>query len=54
MRTDIFTEVLNFGINYDLPNKTGFEQLNLYPFKHSEARRSRSDMYRKVELLLNT
>lgn len=49
----IFAQLINFGINYDLPNRTGYELFNLAEPKQISQRRHRRELYNKVEIILN-
>lgn len=49
----IFTESINWGIAYDLPNTT-FASQQLDKSKHVKQRRLRRDLYGKFELVMNS
>lgn len=49
----IFTEGMNWGIAYDLPNETSTIQA-LSGSKYVHQRRSRRDLYEKMELAMDS
>ncbi|GLV31718.1 uncharacterized protein CBL_07478 [Carabus blaptoides fortunei] len=49
----IFTESVNWGIAYDLPNETSTIQA-LFGSKHVHQRRSRRELYEKMELVMDS
>lgn len=51
--TEVFTEAINWGISYDLPNDTSTIRQYLYP-KHVMQRRHRRDLYQKMELIMDS
>ncbi|GJQ70731.1 hypothetical protein Trydic_g664 [Trypoxylus dichotomus] len=50
---NIFTEGLNWGISYELPNDSSEFREHLFP-KRVMQRRHRRDLYQKMELIMNS
>ncbi|XP_031338119.1 uncharacterized protein LOC116167025 [Photinus pyralis] len=49
----IFTEAINWGIAYDLPNESSVLRQFLHP-KHVMQRRNRRDLYRNMETIMDS
>lgn len=49
----IFTEAINWGIAYDLPNESSTIREILHP-KHIMRRRNRRDLYQKMEVIMDS
>lgn len=49
----IFTEAINWGIAYELPNESSTLREFLYP-KHIMRRRNRRDLYQKLETIMDS
>lgn len=53
--TTIWTEGLNWGISYDLPNDTSiFKEYKKYLPKPMAQRRHRRDLYHKMEVIMDS
>lgn len=52
--TEFFTEAINWGISYDLPNATSIIEDFRTPGGFVRKRRSRRDLYKKMELIMDS
>ncbi|KAF5307135.1 hypothetical protein FQR65_LT07119 [Abscondita terminalis] len=49
----IFTEAINWGIAYDLPNESSILREFFYP-QHEMQRRNRRDLYQNMEIIMDS